>query len=309
MYLPRKDIRRSGFTLIELLVVIAIIATLVALLLPAVQKVREAANRMSCGNNLKQLGLACHAYHDSNQKLPYCRSGGGTNRHTWAVILLPYLEQSNIYNTFATQPAGGGSATDGFYNITTSTDPGIMAARTAQVKVFLCPSRRQPPSLSWDSSMKYQGMSSDYAASIGDGTVNGTAYTGMIGFLSSGTHMNAGIPLTAVTDGTSNTIMIGEKHINRNDLNSSVNTATGYIYDGIIYSGGDQQTYARKGGPSQPLAFTPLDVENNQFGSWHTATVQFAFGDGSVHGLSKSIDKTVLGYLTNISDGNPVPSF
>jgi prepilin-type N-terminal cleavage/methylation domain-containing protein len=304
--LRRRD--RLGFTLIELLVVIAIIAVLIGLLLPAVQKVREAAARIQCANNLKQFGLALHNFHDTYGKLPYARSKGGENRSTWAKLILPFIEQQNIYTSF-TVPIAGVNQTDGFNNLVPSLgsppNPQVLAAAQAQVKLFICPSRRGPPVLCPidPAYPNLTGMGSDYAGCNGDGTINGTVYTGMIGFLSSGTHTQAGVPFLSVTDGLSNTIMIGEKHIPLSLLGKD------YITDGIIYQAGEDQTYVRRGGPSNPLAFTPYDVANRQFGSYHTGVVQFVFGDGSVHALQNSINATTLGYLCNKSDGQVIPSY
>ncbi len=292
---PRKA---RGFTLIELLVVIAIIAILIGLLLPAVQKVREAGARMSCSNNLKQLGLAMHNHHDTLGKFPYARSGGGQNRHTWALLLLPYIEQDNVFKTYQATIAGV-SKTDGMNNHT-STNPQIVAARQATVKVFLCPTRHVAGALSPISAgSTVTGTPSDYAACTGDTSAVPT--TGVFVLVNSG-HMLAGTKFGEILDGTSNTIMIGEKHIPQSGIN---NPPT----DGMIYSGGEQQTYHRRAGTSWPLAISPTVAANTQFGSWHTSVCQFVFADGSVRALPNSIPGTALGMLANIKDGQVIPNF
>lgn len=298
MHTPKPKNRRTAFTLIELLVVIAIIAVLIGLLLPAVQKVREAAARMSCSNNLKQFGLAMHNFNDTNGHFPYLRSGGGQNRHTWALLLLPYIEQNNIYNAYKT-PLTGVSQTDGFNNHT-STDPVMVQARQAQVTTFFCPSRRSPTSLSLiTTGSTVTGMPSDYGACSGDTSAAPT--TGVFKLVNSN-HMLAFNKIGDIADGTSNTIMLGEKHVPLGLLNDP-------IVDGMIYSASEQQTYYRRAGASWPLAISNTVVASSQFGSWHTGVCQFVFGDGSVHAISTSIPGSTLGLLANINDGQVIPNF
>jgi prepilin-type N-terminal cleavage/methylation domain-containing protein len=292
---PRRTGAR-GFTLIELLVVIAIIAILIGLLLPAVQKVREAAARMSCSNNLKQLGIAMHTYHDAVGKFPYPRSGGGQNRHTWALLLLPYIEQDNVYRTYQT-PIAGVNQTDGFNNLT-STNAQIVAARQAPVKIFLCPTRHAPGTLSpITTGSTVTGIPSDYAACSGDTSAVPT--TGVFRLVNS-SHTSSGTRIGDITDGTSNTFMIGEKHIRQGSLNDP-------IQDGLIYSASEQQTYHRRAGASWPLAINPSVAANAQFGSWHIGLCQFVFADGSVRGIKNSTPGSTLGLFANRSDGQVIP--
>lgn len=290
--------RIRAFTLIELLVVIAIIAILIGLLLPAVQKVREAAARTKCQNNLKQLGIAMHGYHDAIGKYPYPRSGGGQNRHTWALLLTPYIEQANVYKIYTT-PITGVSQTDGMNNHT-ATDPQIVTARQSIVNVFLCPSRRGSPTLSpITTGSSVTGIPSDYAACSGDS--NAVPSTGVFQLVNSN-HLLSGLEFKNITDGTSNTLMIGEKHIQLGMLNNP-------IQDGVIYSGSEQQTYYRRAGASNPLAINNNVAANFQFGSWHSGVCQFVFADGSVRGLRNSTPGTTLGLLANRSDGLPIPNY
>ena len=190
-----RTTRRRGFTLIELLVVIAIIAVLIGLLLPAVQKVREAANRMKCGNNLRQLGLAAHQYHDVNQHLPGMGYTPLATSGVWGnhfFHLLPYLEQGNLYE----RARGSVPLTTGPITIYW---PGNNGVYSQSVPTFLCPSD----------------------PSVGPGgvvTVNGISWGASCYAVNS--QVVAPVPgdpqgrrrMVEITDGTSNTILYAEKY-------------------------------------------------------------------------------------------------
>src|SRR5215210_5172157 len=193
---PGAARRRPAFTLIELLVVIAIIAILIGLLLPAVQKVREAANRMKCANNLKQLGLAMHNYNDTYGNLPgnIRPLATGTVRVRWATFILPYYEQDNIYK---------------IYNQGVNwSDPSNVAAVSLRLKVLECPSTPRPDrkdSIPENSTWNGYVATSDYSGVYGIDPAlvqEGIAESGAPGILSKVDQVR----LTDVTDGLSNTI-------------------------------------------------------------------------------------------------------
>jgi prepilin-type N-terminal cleavage/methylation domain-containing protein len=302
----------AAFTLIELLVVIAIIAILIGLLLPAVQKVREAAARISCGNNLHQIGVAVHTYHSSYERLPPA-AVGGDGEVSWAVLILPYIEGGNLYQQW-----------DLSLRYTYYRHPASVVG--AQVKVFYCPSRRSPPQLSvtgdtrppWGGS---PGALGDYAANGGNTTAvwddprngNGVLLYADTTFGPNNTVVSWQ-SLTAfkdVTDGLSNTLLIGEKHV---PITAFGQQAAG---DNSIYNGDDIHTIVRVAGRQtpgpidRPLASSPTDSyrPDERFGSYHARGCQFVLCDGSVRMIPNTIDIETLTRLAVRNDGLPVGDF
>ena len=214
---------RRGFTLVEVLVVMAIIGLLVGLLIPAVQKVRAAAARMTCSNNLKQLALASHAYNDALGVMPYGRKYDVWDTFTWSQAVLPYIEQNAVYLGFAYLPKTGFVRVYPGPNGPIGDDPDLKASRTASINTFVCPSDGGP---FWGqlNTPDYGYIRSNYRGCAGTGDMYGAATDSSIGPWGSGVFgvshgqsvdpgarvQTRGVTMVGIADGASSTLLLSE---------------------------------------------------------------------------------------------------
>jgi prepilin-type N-terminal cleavage/methylation domain-containing protein/prepilin-type processing-associated H-X9-DG protein len=342
----QRSSHRHGFTLIELLVVIAIIAILIGLLLPAVQKVREAAARMKCQNNLKQIGLALHTYHDARGGLPPgCVSDnppygtGGSWGGTWLIWIMPYVEQDNLYKKFTFTGSSGWSNNSNYAN-----------AAGVKISLYRCPSTTLPENA--DSSPgpqpimrpNYVGLSGAVDGLIPGFTENRINTPGSSagccsgGIASGGGAMLPGataIQIQGIADGSSNTMLVSEQ----SDMLTTQNGGRVDWHSGrygwllgwsttatppSVGNGGDLRTFAittvryrinqKAGWPNAPGDCANTGVCDNTgtnipLNSPHTGGVNAVMGDGSVRFFSDSLSIDILARLATRDDGQTLPSF
>ncbi len=325
-YGPRKRVRVRGFTLVELLVVIAIIGILVALLLPAVQAAREAARRMSCSNNLKQVALSMHSYHDVHNTFPfaYMIDLSNLNIQTWGTQILPFLEQVAVSDQWENRvPAFDQASSLGFP--TDAVNRNLELART-YLPVFVCPSAPHSAPYVYDGALPagaggpgvpplpltWTVAVSDYCNPTGvRGDFANIAYSGNAGGNRHGAIQpvaggfgNNDSRISSVRDGTSNTFLIGERlggdliyqgrrRVDLGPLNALNGGGWADFLNGEHWLAGSlyDGTPGPDGGPC-PINCTNL--RGGGFYSFHPGGAQFAFCDGGVDLIAETVDAFVF---------------
>jgi prepilin-type N-terminal cleavage/methylation domain-containing protein/prepilin-type processing-associated H-X9-DG protein len=316
---------RPAFTLIELLVVIAIIAILIGLLLPAVQKVREAANRTKCQNNMKQLGLALHGYHDSNGQFPIGskNNGGypfGGPRLPWNIHLYPYIEQDNVFRSYNQSLPG-----NVWWENANSIGPN--AATSVSIPMCLCPSDigalRQGPGGPFSPNGSYAMW--NYLVFFSGNNIGTANPATLTSAQRSAFGSDFGANIAQITDGTSNTMVLAEY----------VRGLIGFQNDfrGVVCWGGDQPSYSTVYTQFTPNASNPdlaypasLCVNRPELNrpcadgngsttdtatarSMHTGGVNVTFADGAVRFVNNSIDLNTWRALATIAGNEVIPNY
>ncbi len=309
--------RKTGFTLVELLVVIAIIGILIALLLPAVQSAREAARRMQCSNNLKQIALALHNYHTAHKVFPpggitkipktTCLLVGSEGRDggaPWSVFILPFLEQMPKYNEYDFKKS--------FASLWWEQSAGNHAVQFRPNSSFQCPS---------DPVSEGERCNTNYFACQGGGATpkcSGSAHTGRAFFDNGIFYNNSSVKIGHIPDGTSNVFLVGETRLC--PLEEGQAGGPYGSWDSALRVSSSTYTFpmnlsaAMYGINTQYNSYNPLkvftgNVSSATFGSHHPGGCNFALADGSVHFLSENMDINSYRGLGSRDDGLPLEGF